>query len=304
MAGQVTAAITELFSQAGCTGQLCVQSLDGKQEVAVAAELPAVAASVFKVCVALEAETQFAEGRLDPHEQVTLVASRRTPGPVGFSLYRDDVIVSLQDLVVPMLTISDNVATDALLKRLGIDAVNAGCARLGLTGTVIAADLRSAIDSIGIAGGFSGWDAMSAWAAEPHSESEEQRIDQLLMKADALTAERATRTTPRDMVTLLQLIWSEQAGPSVACRRVRQLMSQQLTKHRLAAAFPPPARVSAKSGSLAGIIRNEVGVIEYPDGAAYAAAVFTQVSVPGHGGAAVDRAIGAAAAAAISEFRG
>src|SRR6266487_1630422 len=31
-----------------------------------------------------------------------------------------------------MLTISDNVAADALLDRIGIDAVNAGSARLGL----------------------------------------------------------------------------------------------------------------------------------------------------------------------------
>ncbi len=31
-----------------------------------------------------------------------------------------------------MLTISDNVAADALLDRIGIDAVNAGTARLGL----------------------------------------------------------------------------------------------------------------------------------------------------------------------------
>lgn len=283
---------------------MCVQSLYGDQELSVDADLPVVTASVFKVSVALEAETQFADGRLDPHERVTLPASRRTPGPVGFSLYRDDVIASLQDLVVAMLTLSDNVATDALLDRVGIDAVNSSSARLGLTGTVIVADLRTAIDSIGIAAGFSGWDAMTAWASEPHSESEERRIDRLLMNADALTADRATRTTPRDMVTLLRLIWTGQAGPAQACGRVRQLMSQQLTKHRLAVAFPPPARISAKSGGLAGIIRNEVGVIEYPDGAAYAAAVFTQVKEPGHAGAAIDRAIGAAAAAAIRELHG
>lgn len=135
MAGQVSAAITELFSQAGCTGLLCLQSLDGKQEVSVDAERPVVTASVFKICVALETETQFTDGKLDPHERVTLAASRRTPGSAGFSLYRDDVNVSLQDLVVAMLTLSDNVATDALLDRLGIGAVNASCARLGLTGT-------------------------------------------------------------------------------------------------------------------------------------------------------------------------
>lgn len=62
--------------------------------------------------------------------------------------------------------------------------------------------------------------------------------------------------------------------------------------------------MSAKGGGLAGVIRNEVGVIEYPDGVAYAAAVFTQVSESGHSGAAIDRAIGAAAAAAVRQLRG
>jgi beta-lactamase class A len=299
----VSAAITDLFGQAGCTGQLCVQSLDGKHEVAVDAERPVVAASVFKVCVALEAESQFADGRLDPRERMTLTASRRTPGPVGFSLYCDDVTVSLRDLVVAMLTISDNVATDALLDRLGIDTVNAGCARLGLTGTVIVADLRTAVNSIGIAAGFSGWDAMSAWASEPHSEAADRRVMQQIRTADALSADRATRTTARDMATLLRLIWSEQAGPAQACQRVRQLMSQQLTRHRLAAAFPPPIRVSAKSGGLVGVIRNEVGIVQYPDGSGYAAAVFTQSAESPQGGAAIDRVIGAAAAAAIGTLR-
>jgi beta-lactamase class A len=52
-----------LFEKAGCTGRLCVQSLDGAQEIAVQADEPVVSASVFKVSVALEAETQFADGR-------------------------------------------------------------------------------------------------------------------------------------------------------------------------------------------------------------------------------------------------
>jgi hypothetical protein len=57
----VTADIREIFDQAECTGQLCVQSLDGGHEVAVDADGPAVTAWVFKVSVAFEAETQFAD---------------------------------------------------------------------------------------------------------------------------------------------------------------------------------------------------------------------------------------------------
>ena len=58
--------IEALFEQAGCEGQLCVQSLDGAGEVAVHPDQQVVSASVVKVPIALEAETQFADGRLDP----------------------------------------------------------------------------------------------------------------------------------------------------------------------------------------------------------------------------------------------
>ena len=300
----IETAMETLFERAGCEGQLCVQSLDGEQEVAIHAGQQVVTASVIKVPIALEAETQFADGRLDPRERVTLAAASRTPGPVGFSLFSDDVEVSLRDLVVAMLTISDNYATDVLLHRVGIDAVNASSARLGLTGTVITGDLQTIIDSIGRDAGFAGWSAMAAWGAQPHSAAEEDQAVRRMLGAGALNPSRTTRTTPRDMARLLRLIWSDQAGPPPACRRVRQLMSQQLTKHRLASGFQSPVRVAAKSGSLVGVVRNEIGVITYPDGRGYAAAVFCQARQPWPGDAAINAVIGAAAAAAISMLSG
>lgn len=300
----MSAAIAEIFRRAGCTGQLCVQALDGGQEVALDADRRVVSASVFKVNVALEAETQFADGRLDPRERVTLPAGRRTPGPVGFSLFRDDVTVSLQDLVVPMLTISDNVATDTLVNRIGVDVINASAVRLGLTRTTIRGDLATMINSLGRAAGFADWAALSAWAAGPHSAADEAQVDEKLAYADALSAKHGTCTTPRDMARLLRLIWTDQAGPPAACARVRELTGQQLTRHRIASAFTPPVRVSAKSGGLMGTVRNEVGVVEYPDGRAYVVAVFTQAAGDRPSDAAVNAAIGTAAAAAIDALTG
>ena len=300
----MNAAIADIFRQAGCMGQLCVQTLDASREAAVDADRHVVSASVFKVNVALEAETQFADGRLNPRERVTLPADGRTPGPVCFSLFRDDVSVTLRDLVVPMLTISDNAATDALVNRIGLDVLNASAVRLGLTGTTIAADLYTMINSIGREAGFADWNSLSAWLAQPHSATDESAVTAKVTGASALSATRATHTTPRDMVRLLRLIWTDQAGPPGACARVRQLMSQQLTRHRLASAFLRPARVSAKSGGLVGIVRNEVGVVEYPDGRAYAMAVFTQAAADQPSDAAINAAIGAAAAAAIDELTG
>lgn len=305
-----TEAIEAVFRQAGCVGQLCVQALDGSSQVALDADRPVVSASVVKVCIALTAETWMAEGRLDPRERVLLAARDRAPGPVGFSLYRDDVQVSVRDLVVPMLTISDNAATDALLDLVGVDAVNEHMAGLGLTGSVVVAGEREIVDSIGRDAGFAGWDAMVAWFAEAHPPEEKTAAaERMYANAAALVPERTTRTTAREMAGLLRLIWNDAAGPEQACRRVRALMGSQLTKNRLAgaSAFRAPVRVAAKSGGLLGVVRNEVGVIAYPDGRAYAAAVFTQTpggSEAGADDAAVNAAIGQAAAEAVGLLRG
>jgi beta-lactamase class A len=296
--------IEELFRIAGCTGQLCVQSLDGTQEVAVDADRSAVSASVYKVSVALEAETQFADGRLDPRERVTLSAATRTPGPIGFSLFDDDVEASLRDMVVAMLTISDNDATDALLRRIGIDAVNTSSVRLGLADTVVTDYLYKIVNSIAHEAGFEDWRSMWERAAKPLSKVEEDELVRRMTAASALVPSLTTRTTPRDMATLLRLIWSDEAGPPAACRRVRDLMRRQLTKHRLAAAFPAPARVAAKSGSLIGVVRNEVGVVEFPDGRGYAVAVFARALKPWQNDAAVNAVIGTAAAAAVGQLSG
>jgi len=310
--------IQAIFEQAGCQGALLVQSLDaaydtGTETAATAiptpiptefglrADEPAIPSSVIKVLIALVAETWFVEGRLDPREPVTIPAAGRTPGPVGLSLFQDDVTLSWRDMVVLMLTISDNACTDALIRALGLDAVNATAARLRLTATSLESDLMTMLDSIGQDLGRADWDDLIAWSASATAD-ESARADTILPTAAAFDPARGTRTSPRDMVSLLRQIWDGSAGPAEACARVRAVMAKQLTRNRLASAFRPPVRVAAKSGSLMGIVRNEIGVVTYPDGHRYAAAVFTR-SRPGADDGAISAAIGAAAARAVAVLR-
>lgn len=77
-------------------------------------------------------------------------------------------------------------------------------------------------------------------------------------------------------------------------------MAAQLTGRRIARAFPRPAMVAVKSGSLLGIIRNEAGVITLPGGRRYAVAVFTRAHEPWARENDIDAAIGTAAAQAVS----
>ena len=297
----MTDGIQAVFEHAGCAGTLCVQPLDGDATIELAADELVSPASVVKVQIALEVETWIAEGRLDPSEPVSLRAAGRTFGTTGISLFDDDAIISWRDLVVLMLTISDNQAADSLLNRVGAGAVNATAARLGLTSTVVTSGIQAMLDSIGQELGSAGWSGLLARAAEASADGSAQ-TDQRLLATRALDPARGTRTTARDMARLLRLIWTGQAGPAAACDRVKALMARQLTRHRMASAFRPPVKVAAKSGSLFGVIRNEIGVISYPDGHQYAAAVFTR-SPFGSDEAAISHAIGTATAQAVTALR-
>jgi beta-lactamase class A len=296
----VSGELSEIFRQAGCTGQVCVRSRRTAREIVLGADEPAVPASVIKVLIAVEIERQCAEGRLDPVRRVRLRADERTGGPVGFSLYEDDVEVSVRDLVVSMLTISDNVATDALIGLVGLDACNAAGRVIGMRRTTLASDLRSLIDGIAEDAGFADWQDLLRWQAGSPPATDRERVDEQIAGGRALDPQLGTSTTPHDMCTLLDAIWSDTAAPPEACARVRRLMAAQLTRQRIASGFLPPAKVSAKSGGLMGVVRNEVGVIEYPNDT-FVAAIFTRSA--GGEDAAINAAIGAAAAAAVSRLR-
>jgi beta-lactamase class A len=120
----------------------------------------------------------------------------------------------------------------------------------------------------------------------------------------ALDPARGTRTTARETVRLLQKIWTDRAAPASVCASIRQLMGQQLTRSRIASGFSPPAQVAAKSGGLLGVVRNEAAVVAFPDGAAYAVAVFTRCE-PGTGldPALIDAAIGKVAYDLVRQLR-
>lgn len=83
------------------------------------ADASVVPASVMKVLVALTAMVQLESGQLDATARVRRPVVPRTPGPVGFSLYADEIELSVRDLLVPVLTLSDNAATDVLIDLVG-----------------------------------------------------------------------------------------------------------------------------------------------------------------------------------------
>ncbi len=261
-------------------------------------------ASVMKVQVALTVENAISSGALDGAERRVLTPTNRTPGPVGISLMNDDVSMTVRDLVALMLTISDNVATDELIAVAGLEQVNLTTRELGMARTEVSTDLRTMLDDLAVEVGFRDYAALVAHDPKVDGPPSEEQVRTAIAGSTALDPRRGTRTTPRETVGLLQAVWTDSAGSPDACAAVRRLMGQQLTRHRIASGFGPEVAVAAKSGGLLGVVRNEAGVVTFPDGAAYAVAVFTRRE-PGNPTepAVIDAAIGRTARALVDRLR-
>lgn len=271
----------------------CAADLDSPTLVGHGADELVTPASVMKVQVALAAASLIESGDLDGESRCELPAGSRTPGPVGMSLMRDSVKMSVRDLLIPMLTISDNVATDALIGCLGLSSINAATRRLELGRTLIVDDLRTMLDTMAAEVGFADYVTLSGHDPAADGPPSADEVRRRVAASSALDPTRGSRTTPAEMVYLLRAIWADRAGPAPACALVRALMGQQLTRHRIAAGFDSQHVVAAKSGGLMGIVRNEVGVVTDPEGRCFVIAIFTcrdgrSSSEP----AAIDAAIG------------
>ncbi|GAA4366939.1 serine hydrolase [Actinomadura verrucosospora] len=285
--------INAAFRSAGVTGVLHVVDIDTGRDVAVGADEPVVLASVFKVPLLVAFHRQAAAGVLDPTEQVTLRPDDRTAGPTGVSALLDEVRMSLRDLTCLMITVSDNAAADVVMDRVGLDAVNATAADLGLRDTVIEGNGRDLHETL-LA------DAGAGSVAEVWARLDEPGLKDRLRALDPL---RTSRSTPRDMTRLLSMIWRDEAAPPAESAAMRRLFGLQVWPHRLSSGFPyDDVVVSGKTGTLP-TLRNEVGAVEYPDGARYAVAVFTRSTLPVAVLPEADAVIGSAARIAVESLR-
>jgi beta-lactamase class A len=128
-------------------------------------------------------------------------------------------------------------------------------------------------------------------------EADPRRLARLSVRDPA----RTNAGTAREMTSLLAALWADRAASPEACAAIRRLLRLQVWPHRLASGFPEDA-VAGKTGTLPGI-RNEAGVVTYPDGARYAVAVFTREASLQSVRPAVDASIGTAARLAIEHLR-
>jgi beta-lactamase class A len=291
----VTEDIASVFADAGATGFLHAREVgveDGP-EVSVGGDEPVVLASVFKIPVAVAYAREVAAGRLDPTER-TRVTSRDRIGGIGTAGCADDVEMSWRDLALFMLTMSDNAATDTVFRRVGQAAVDQVLADLGLGRTQLIGCCEDLFASLLTDLGVGEDDDVDAALSSATPEQ--------IWKLSVLDPARTTSSTPRDMTTLLDAIWTDRAATPDACATVRDIMAHQIWPHRLTSGFDADVTLAAKTGTLPAV-RNEAGVVTYLDGSQYAVAVFTRAESLVERQPAVDASIGRAARLAVDHLR-
>ncbi|MFI6481180.1 serine hydrolase [Nonomuraea sp. NPDC050663] len=121
---------------ARCPGTLAVAVTgpDGDARLGVHADTELPLASVGKLLLLAETARRIDSGALDPAEIVEVLPGERCSGS-GLLTALSQASWSVADLALLTAAVSDNTATNALLRRVGLDEVNAGARALGLPAT-------------------------------------------------------------------------------------------------------------------------------------------------------------------------
>lgn len=279
----VSERITEAAEAAGVEVFAHARDIDSGAEIEFSSDTPTVMASVFKVPVLVEYVRQVEAQELDPAERITVSPSQATLGPTGLSVFSDDAEWSLRDIATSMITVSDNAATDIVVGLVGVDRVNATMAELGLPGTQLIGDCAALFETLAADLGVETLGPNDGLTAD-----DSERI----AKFAVCTPEQTNRTTPREATRLLQLLWTDQAATPEGCAEARRILGLQVWPHRLSSGFPTDeVKISGKTGTI-GIVRNEIGVVEFPDGKRHAISVFLRSKRQLSRNPAADRVIG------------
>ena len=181
------------------------------------------AASTVKVLISAALWCAVEEGDLDAGRRI---AVRDTPAPGGGGLLESldaGTALTLADLDVLMLAVSDNAATNTLIDVVGLERVNALGARLGLDHTAVR---RSMMDVAAV-----------------------ERGDDNV-------------TSAGDMAALMAALGRADAVPARACRRVLHGLGQSHHTDVIARHLSRPGRVVACKQGMLDTVLHDVALVE------------------------------------------
>ncbi len=193
-------------------------------------------ASVIKVPILVELFSQAKEHRLTPNELVSVSSANRVQGSGVLKDLGAGLHLTLRDLATLMIILSDNTATNVMIDKLGVAAVNARMRQAGLKQTTLYKKVFK-----------------PATEALP----EEQKKWGLGV------------TTPGEMLQLMEKIYRKEVADAAGCDEMIAILKVQHDRDQIPRYLVGPAwekvQVANKTGAL-DQVRNDVAIVFTPDG--------------------------------------
>jgi beta-lactamase class A len=188
---------------------------------------------VIKIAIVTEAVEQVREGKIDLSSRWTLTAEEKADGSGTLLILDPGLNPTWNDLITLMIGPSDNTATNAWIRRLTIEAVNARMDLLGFHRI----RLLSTIPSLALA-----HDNPSPWMNF-----------------------RLGTVTPGEVAEWMSRVAEGKLLDAESSRRIFEYLDKDPTRLRIARRFPSEFLWAGKSGTMRGV-RNDSGILRTKKG--------------------------------------
>ncbi|RNB87035.1 serine hydrolase [Brevibacillus fluminis] len=217
-------------------------------------------ASVFKIPILATLFRDVEEGRLSLGERVKLQADERVPGSGVLQELDPGAEVTIKDLAMLMIIVSDNYGTDQVLKHVGIERVNRFMNELGLVKTNIQHDCWRLLTIC------TGLD-LPAPTAEGYEEYMRREDADQFDEAHSILEPRPENnvSTPQEINRLLEMIAKKQLISEAACDGMLNILKRQQFTSRIPNLLPGQARAAHKTGTIGSCV-NDAGIVYMPQG--------------------------------------
>jgi beta-lactamase class A len=212
---------------------LFAKNLDTGAVYQLAGDEPVSTASTIKIAIMVEAFARVTDGKAKWTDELVLTKEKKVGGSGILNEFGDGLHLTLRDAVTLMMIMSDNTATNLVIDVLTADAVNARMASLGFSETRL---MRRV---------FGGGESLAG-------KKEENKKFGL------------GRTTPHEMVSLLEKLERGQVINQAASKEMLELMKREQGTNGI---WRGDWRVTkaTKSGAL-DALRSNIGIIYHPRG--------------------------------------
>lgn len=237
-----------------------IKHLQTNEEVNIQGDKLFQTASVMKLPVLATLYEKAYKGEINLQQRIQLTEQDYVPGSGVFQEMEYGIKPTIKDLATMMIIVSDNLATDKLLKILGgVNPVKETMDRLGLKNIYIK---HSIWELLSLSVGISYQPYSSELFDEIIRRLKEQEIDweSVVYQHN----KESNVSSAKDMSLLLELFAKGEFVSTKCSREIIDILHRQHYQQRIGGLLPRNTPVANKTGSL-GAMYNDAGVVYLPE---------------------------------------